>query len=120
MREKKCFKIFIMILFKYFSEILTLGSRSGSIFRIWIQKPRVKKSAQIRIRNLARVSNGKIFSKTYVTVPFTVEEANSIEVAQSPSTHSRTTERFSVQALDTTDHKHSQFFVCLIVQNFAL
>jgi hypothetical protein len=52
-----------------------------------------------------------------VTVCFTVEEANSIEVAQSPSTHSRTTERFSVQAwtpqmTNIPNFLISLFFVC--------
>ncbi len=55
-----------------------------------------------------------------MTVPFTVEEANSIEVAQSPSTHSRTTERFSVQAGTPQITNIPNFWFVLIVQNFAV
>jgi hypothetical protein len=55
-----------------------------------------------------------------VTVPFTVEEASSIEVAQSPSTHSRTTERFSVQAWTPQITKIPNFMFVLIVQIFAV
>jgi hypothetical protein len=55
-----------------------------------------------------------------VTVPFTVEEASSIEVTQSSSTHSRTTERFSVQAWTPQITNIPNFLFVLIVQNFAV
>ncbi len=59
-------------------------------------------------------------------VCLTVGEANSIEVAQSPSTHSRTTERFSVQAWAPQIKNFHNFWISnfclfvLIVQNFAV
>jgi hypothetical protein len=114
MRESnvlRCFQLsFFNIIAKFYHSDPDSAPYSGSVFG----NRGVKESAQIRIRNhLLELAIENNFYKTWVTVPFTVEEANSVEVAQSPSTHSRTTERFSVQAWTPQITNFTNFWILI-------